>query len=279
MYLDKIFFDDLGRKVYLERSPERIVSLCPSITETLAHLNLKNQLVGRTRFCIHPQPYIRQVERVGGTKEINFDRLYKLNPDLIIAEKEENTPEIVAVLEKSYPVFVFDIKDIEGGLTMISKLGKLTNREEIADEMVKRISRTMRQKKASIGDKRSLVYLIWKDPLMGAGEDTYIDSMLDYVGWENLLKDKTGRYPELTMKDLKKFVPDLLLLSSEPYPFKEKHLEEFRNELPGTEIMLVDGEMFSWYGSRMEWAFPYLNELRQKLKKKPEDFSSGFNMG
>lgn len=260
------FFDDLKRKVVLAQPPNRIVSLCPSITETLYDLGLEDRIIGRTRFCIHPQEKVKQAERVGGTKEVKFDRLHRLKPDLIIGEKEENTPEMIAELEKHYPVYVVDVRDVNGGLQMIERLGDLTGSSAKAKEWVGSIF-FEKNKIQPLSKPLKVAYLIWKDPWMGVGKDTYIHSVLELMGWENVLTKLPGRYPELDLALLAEGVVDLVLLSSEPYPFRESHVGRIKDFLPHATVRLVDGEMFSWYGSRMKMAFPYLQKFQEQLKK------------
>ncbi|MEM9986553.1 MAG: helical backbone metal receptor [Bacteroidota bacterium] len=252
--------DHLGRVCPLSQEPQRIISLVPSITETLFALGLKKHVVGRTRFCIHPQPAVQQVVRVGGTKQINYARLQDLKPDLIVAEKEENTPEMIAELEKSWPVFVAQVESIPQAHRLITDLGKLCNRRAAASKLLANI----RQKWSQVPQfthPRSVAYYIWRDPDMVVGKGTYIQSVLERIGLENVFLSKAGRYPTLAQGDLARAKPDLVLLSSEPYPFKDKHIQEFQSQAMNARVELVDGEMFSWYGSRMEQAATYLSRL------------------
>jgi len=267
------FQDHLGRNISLAAKPHRIVSLCPSITETLYSLGLDKEIVGRTRFCIHPEERVKSATRVGGTKEIKYDRLHQLKPDLIIAEKEENTPEMVAELEKKYPVFVVDVKTVEGGYRMISDLASLCQQENEGNKLLEKI-KAEEQEFAPSGDRLSVAYFIWKEPYMVVGADTYIQSMLEWMKLDNVFLNNEGRYPRVDKEEIASCEADWIFLSSEPYPFKEKHIEEFRTLSTGSEIKIVDGEMFSWYGSRMELAFPYLRSLRTKLEKEKSQKSS-----
>ena len=251
--------DHLGRKLNSPISPQRIISLCPSITETLFHLGLEEKIVGRTRFCIHPKEKVKSAVRVGGTKEIKFDRLHSLKPDLIISEKEENTPEMVAELEKKYPVFVSDVVDFESGLKMIKDLGNLTNSNEKANQLTENIKQNWLELPRFSRSPKT-IYLIWKKPYMSIGSNTYIDDILSRLGMENVTKSFSGRYPEISLEKIQEFAPEYILLSSEPYPFKEKDIDEFKKILPNSKVLLVDGEMFSWYGSRMLFAPDYFKQ-------------------
>lgn len=259
------FTDQIGRSLSLPHPPQRIVSLCPSLTETLYDLGLDSQVVGRTRFCLHPKEKVKSAIRVGGTKEIKYDRLHTLEPDLIIAEKEENTPEMVAELSRNYPVWVGNVQDIAGALDMIQRLGALTRQNSQANDLRNAIDLAWSSLPSLAGPLRTL-YVIWQDPIMGVGRPTYIDAVLRRIGLQNVLeKHDSSRYPSLTGNELAQLDPELILLSSEPYPFKEQHIAAFNRYCPNARVLLVDGEMFSWYGSRMLPAASYLRTLLQAL--------------
>lgn len=244
----------------LAAHPQRIVSLCPSITETLYDLGLGNRVVGRTRFCIHPAEQVKHAVRVGGTKEIKFDRLHALQPDLIICEKEENTPEMVLRLAERYPVYVGDVRDLPSAFELIAHLGLLTQAVPAATSLLKRIE-TEWSELTGLATSTSILYLIWQDPLMVVGNDTYIDAVLNHIGYHNVAKGFAGRYPTLSEADLGVLNPDEVWLSSEPFPFAEKHVAFYKALFPAAKVCLVDGEMFSWYGSRMRLASAYIREI------------------
>lgn len=249
--------DQMGREVIIPFPPQRIISLVPSQTELLYDLGLEDRVVGITKFCIHPKSWQQSKTIIGGTKQFKFDVIDSLKPDLIIGNKEENYKEGIDQLSAKYPVWMSDIASIDQALDMILVLGNITN------ERVKSISISEKIKEgfASFGYKkrRQTIYLIWKDPFMAAGRGTFIDEIMDFSAFENIVNEP--RYPELTFDQIVSLAPEVILLSSEPYPFKEKHIAEFRAVLPNTEIRLVDGEMFSWYGSRMLKAVEYLKAL------------------
>lgn len=252
--------DQLGREVRLKAyPPQRIISIVPSQTELLFDLGLRDEVVGITKFCIHPEEWFRTKTRVGGTKLLHIETIRALQPDLIIAGKEENVQGQVAEIEKEFPVWVSDVKTMEDCLSMIASLGRLVQKEAASEKLIGEIEKGLAQLTFSKLPKR-VAYLIWYNPLMTVGADTFINTILETIGWKNLFADKT-RYPEITMNDLAAMNPDLVLLSSEPFPFKEKHLLEISSQLPGIDIKLVDGEMFSWYGSRLLKAIPYLQQL------------------
>lgn len=246
--------DALGRTVTYAYPPKRIVSLCPGITDTLFALNLQGEVVGRTRFCIHPAPEVKTVKAVAGTKDIKLEAILALQPDLIIAEKEENTKEIVETLEQHVPVYVAEVQSVEESYTMIQNLGDITNRKQQSEELISSIQDGFNSLQGITSG--SALYVIWKKPYMAAGDTTYIHSLLEKLGFQNTIAEFPGRYPQLTTQNIQQANPDLVLLASEPYPFKEKHIPEFQEMLPNSKILPIDGEMF-WYGPRMLEAASY----------------------
>lgn len=249
--------DHIGRTVPLPHPPKRIISLVPAITETMYHLGLEDKIVGRTRFCIHPKDKVQQAINIGGTKEIKLDRIHELNPDLIIAEKEENTKEIVETLEQFYPVFVFEVKSIADVYRMIADLGRLTKREAKSTNLVEGIQRGFLHL-PNVKGKRA-AYVIWQRPYMVVGKDTYIQSLLTEMGFTNPFTALEGRYPAVTEDDFRQAGLDFILLATEPYPFREKHIVQFQAMLPEVKPVIVDGEMF-WYGAKMIQAADYFRE-------------------
>lgn len=248
-----------GRELVLVQKPVRIVSLVPSQTELLYDLGLDEEVVGITKFCVHPESWFRSKARVGGTKQLHYDKIAALQPDLILANKEENTREIVDTLAKDYPVWVSDIHNLPEAIQMIQEIGVLTGRQQRAAEIVSGITGAFQQlPKAAV--PVPVAYFIWRNPWMTVGNDTFIHHMLQQLGWQNVFGDQ-ARYPEVTLEQLAARKPAKVLLSSEPYPFKEKHIAEIKTVLPQAEVLLVDGEMFSWYGSRLLKAPAYFASL------------------
>jgi ABC-type Fe3+-hydroxamate transport system substrate-binding protein len=252
----------MGNTITINYPPRRIVSLVPSQTELLCDLGLGEEVVGITKFCVHPQSWFRSKKRVGGTKTVHTDIIQSLCPDLIIANKEENTKEQIEELSAQFPVWVSDIRSIADGLHMIRAVGELINKEAEAHMVADAISAEFAQLTRPAISKR-VAYFIWRKPWMCAGGDTFISNMIETAGWQNALGDRL-RYPEIELEELKSLHIDLVLLSSEPYPFKDAHIAEIKAALPGAEALLVDGELFSWYGSRMLKAAGYLKELTLK---------------
>lgn len=259
----QLVHDQTGTAVSVPRNPQRIISLVPSQTELLYTLGLEEAVCGITKFCVHPQHWFRNKTRVGGTKNLNLDTIRSLHPDLIIANKEENLKEQVEALAADYPVWVSDPHDLASALDMIHAVGQLTGKGGEAGQLVKNIQAAF-SALAPAYPKRTAVYLIWQEPLMTVGGDTFIHSMLEACGLQNLFA-ASNRYPQLELETLQQLQPEFLLLSSEPYPFKETHLAFFREALPHTRVLLADGEFFSWYGSRLLDAPAYFRELLRQM--------------
>lgn len=251
---------------HLPSDPRRIVSLVPSQTELLWHLGLEAETVGITSFCIHPPGWLRTKTKVGGTKSIKADLIRQLNPDLIIANKEENVKEQIEELANDYPVWVTDVNNLDACLNMISDIGRLTGKEKKADSLAEGIRKNFAELQTTDpeisikGHKPRTAYLIWRKPYMTVGGDTFIHDMISRCGFENVFSERK-RYPEISVAELQAANPQLLLLSSEPYPFKQQHIDELSSVLPGCRIMLADGEFFSWYGSRLFDAPGYFKKL------------------
>jgi len=252
-----LFTDQLNRKITISSPPRRVVSLVPSQTELLVDLGLEERLVGVTKFCIHPSHLRKSKVIVGGTKNYRFEQIVQLKPDLIIGNKEENDQSGIETLAQKYPVWLSDISSLEENNQMILELGKIFQASENAESIVEEINSSFEK---PMERKGSAVYLIWNKPLMAAGQSTFIDSMLRIAGFTN--GTQGYRYPELTEKELKSISPNHLLLSSEPFPFKRKHIDYFQSFLPNTNIKLVDGEMFSWYGSRLLKSADYFRSFK-----------------
>lgn len=260
------FTDQMGREITLPAPPKRIVSIVPSQTELLHDLGLEEEVIGITKFCVHPQSWFRSKTRIGGTKALHLDQIAELKPDLIIGNKEENEQAQVEALMQDFPVWMSDIKTLPDACTMIEQLGKVCAREEKANAISQRIRDQFNVFKAIPRTTRSVAYFIWRNPYMAAGNDTFIDHLLRVCGFENVLAGLPGRYPEVSPEQLQEANPEIILLSSEPYPFAEKHFEEFRALVPDADVLTVDGEMFSWYGSRLLLAPAYFELLLEEIR-------------
>jgi ABC-type Fe3+-hydroxamate transport system substrate-binding protein len=235
----------------------KVISLVPSITEALFDLGLtEKEIIGRTKFCIHPTEKVKNVEIIGGTKNLNIEKIRSLHPDLILANKEENVKEQVESLMNDFKVTVYNTETIEDNYYLVKNLGLLFNKEERAQTFNLKIYDVLYQ--AKINSKVKAAYLIWKNPYMTVGSDTFIHNVLSEIGFENIFKNQT-RYPEIKAEDLAE--ADVIMLSSEPFPFKEKHIAELKEVYPHKKIMIVDGEAFSWYGTHIAKCESYFREL------------------
>jgi ABC-type Fe3+-hydroxamate transport system substrate-binding protein len=245
--------------------PKRIVSLVPSQTELLHYLGLGPETVGITKFCVHPAEWFQTKTRIGGTKDLKMAVIEQLDPDLVIANKEENEKTQVKVLANKYPVWLTDVNDLPGALQMIADIGKLTGKEKAAGGLITEIKQRFELYAAENTTRKKLrcVYLIWRKPYMTIGGDTFINDMLERCGFINIFKNEK-RYPEVDIHRLAEAGCELLLLSSEPYPFGQQHMDELQQQLPDTKILLADGEMFSWYGSRLLQAPAYFKKLKEQ---------------
>ncbi|HET8963218.1 MAG TPA: helical backbone metal receptor [Chitinophagales bacterium] len=266
-----IYTDQLNRQLHISAGPRRIISLVPSQTELLYDLGLRNEVVGITKFCRHPEEWFRNKTRVGGTKTYDFEKIEALAPDLIIGNKEENEQVQMERLMNQYPVWMSDIFTLADALDMIARLGTLLDRTMKAEKLISQIQNAFSAfdsfvKKASLQPKK-VAYFIWRKPYMVAAEHTFIHHLLMRCGFQNAFQPGSfSRYPEISLQQLKDADPELILLSSEPYPFKEKHIAEFQEICPNARIMTVDGELFSWYGSRLLKAPAYFSNLITALQ-------------
>ena len=254
--------DALGRPVVLPAPPRRVVSLVPSQTELLADLGLDEEVVGLTRFCIHPDGWKQTKTIVGGTKRVHADRVAALAPDLVLANKEENVREQVEALGGLAPVYVTDVAAVDDALAMIRAVGGLVDRAARAEALAAEIATGFDR----LGEAPPLraAYLIWRGPWMSVGRDTIVHDVMRRAGFANVFGDRT-RYPEVSAGELAAARPDVVLLSSEPFPFRQKHVAEVEGLVPGVRVALADGELFSWYGSRLRHAPPYLAALHAAL--------------
>ncbi len=256
--------DQLNRIIHLTKLPERIISLVPSQTELLFDLGLESSIVGITKFCVHPEHFKKGKTIVGGTKDVHFDKIKALQPDIILCNKEENTFEMIQELETIAPVHISNIYTVEDCLELIEMYGGLFSKEEKASEIIQNIKFKYADFKKFIKDKPTIktAYFIWKSPWMVAAKGTFIDEMLRLNKFENYYRH-LERYPEIDLSEEIKESAGLVLLSSEPFPFKEAHKKLLKQFFPQGNIVLVDGEAFSWYGTRLLKAFDYFKSLHQ----------------
>lgn len=260
--MDMQYTDQIGNIISLNQIPKRIVSLVPSQTELLFDLGLENEIVGITKFCIHPDKIFKSKDKIGGTKQLNINKIKELKPDLVIANKEENVKEQIEELAKEFPVWTSDIYNLQDSIEMIEKIGELTSKESEAKNMSVEIKNRFNH---LYKRNKRVLYLIWNKPYMAAGQYTFIGDMLNHCGLINVIEGKESRYPELSEEKIKELNPDYIFLSSEPYPFSNVHLNELYSKFPNSKPILVDGEMFSWYGSRLLKSADYFNQLMASI--------------
>ena len=264
--MQKSFLDGMGREVIVDFPPKRIISLVPSQTELLFDLGMDKEIIGLTKFCIHPIEKFAERTKVGGTKKLNIDLIKDLKPDLIIGNKEENTQSDIEELATLFPVWMSDIFTLDDAMKTITEIGSLVDRAPEAAYLNHLIAAGFNDLKTLAlqnGINKKVAYLIWRKPFMAAGKNTFIDNVLLTNGLNNVILQQ--RYPEVDLGQLKALNCDFILLSSEPYPFKEKHIEEIQDAIPTAKVILVDGEMFSWYGSRLVKAVQYFFEFQKQL--------------
>ena len=262
--------DQTGNFVYIPFPPQRIISLVPSLTELLFDLGLNTEVAGITKFCVHPEEWFRSKTRIGGTKQLDLPLIESLQPDLVIASKEENVKEQVEAVQKFCPVYCSDVSNLQQSYEVIEQLGFLTDRIGKANQLINNIQHSFKGLPVASKPIRA-AYLIWQQPYMTVGGDTFINHMMQLAGFENVFAAEQT-YPEVTVEELMKRNVEVILFSSEPFPFKQKHIDAFKEEwvkqnnlLQLPVLKIVDGELFSWYGRRTLYAADYFRKLRESL--------------
>jgi ABC-type Fe3+-hydroxamate transport system substrate-binding protein len=253
-----VYADQIGRKIELSTIPQRILSTVPSQTE-----GLHEEVKGITKFCIHPDEWFRSKTKIGGTKNLNIETIHQLQPDLILANKEENTKDQMEELATHYPVWISDVNTLQDAYNMIDQIGMITNKQEKATTLVDNIKKAFATLQP-LPSPITTAYLIWKDPFMAAGSGTFIHNILQSAGFENVFAEYK-RYPSVSIAAIAEKKCDALFLSTEPYPFTIKHIEDLQALLPQIKIVLVNGELFSWYGSRLLQTPAYLQKLQDQF--------------
>ncbi len=256
--------DQLNRDVLIDSPPSRILSTVPSLTEYLIDLGLEKKLVGITKFCVRPKSIVKSIQKVGGTKNLNVELIRELKPELIVCSKEENHKEQISALMDTSAVYVSNITDLDSAVGAMKDIAELTNTVPRSRDIISAIE--LKRSQISIPDKKLRVcYLIWKDPYMTVGHDTFIHHMLESFGFENVFGNR-NRYPKISAAQINSLKPDYVFLSSEPFPFADKHIKEIQKVI-NSDIVTVDGELFSWYGSRLLFSFKYLEDLHFDLRQ------------
>ncbi|MGI4742501.1 MAG: ABC transporter substrate-binding protein [Janthinobacterium lividum] len=251
--------DQLGRRVAVPFPPQRIVSLVPSQTELLFDLGVGSRVVGVTKFCVYPPEARQNAVVIGGTKNFDFEKIAALKPDLLIGNKEENYQAGIEQLAADYPVWLSDISTLPQALDMIKRVAFITGKKEPGETLATEIAASFAALTPP-ATGATAAYFIWRKPYIVAASGTFIDDMLRRAGLRNAFAD-LGRYPEISPEQLRAAAPAHILLSSEPYPFGAKHITEFQEICPAANIQIVDGELFSWYGSRLRLSAAYFQQL------------------
>lgn len=243
----------------------RIVSLCPSLTELVFDLGLGNSLVGRTKFCVHPSGLVDAVEKVGGTKNPKIARIVELAPDIVLLNEEENRLEDAKALEAAgiicHTSMPRSIDETAATVRSIgAALGTTPAAEQIAREIEIRGAEVAEQTRGR--DTVRYAYMIWREPWMTVNADTFVAALLRNAGGVNVFGDMNERYPTVTLEQLRERAPDAVLLSTEPFPFAERHIDEVAAQtgLTRERIMIVDGELLSWHGSRTPRGIVYARD-------------------
>ncbi len=252
-----LFTDDIQNQIEIKELPRRIVSLVPSITEYLFDLGLDEQIVGITNYCVHPKLGLSDKERVGGTKDFSLEKLRQLKPDLIVAVKEENNRELIQEISKEFPLVVFNVVGYKSAISTMQKLGYILNKDKESKLIIAKIQELKEQLYIRTNKTKSACYLIWNKPIMTVNTNTFISEMMQYSGFWNIFENKKESYCIITEKEILEKRPDCILLSSEPFSFTEKHRIDYQKKFPNTKVILVDGEFYSWDGSRMIKAFEH----------------------
>jgi ABC-type Fe3+-hydroxamate transport system substrate-binding protein len=242
----------------------RIVSLVPSLTEALFAFGAGEKVVGRTRYCLWPPRAVGKVPTVGGTKKVDVRRVLELEPDLIVAVREENSRENVERLEEAgVPVFVGAPESVEGAIALLRELAERVGAPR-SEAVLGPIGRVYGRLRKDAGGTRQVFVPIWKNPYMSVGSDTYVHDVLRTCGGENVFGGST-RYPVVTPEEVEAAQPEVVLLPDEPYPFSAEDLEEFYElDIPAAHsdrIHLVDGKLLTWYGPRMASSLTQLSAL------------------
>lgn len=243
----------------------RIVSLVPSITELICELGLADQLVGRTGFCIHPKELLKKIPKVGGTKSVNLEKVRALRPTHVIVNVDENKKETADALAQFVPnVIVTHPLAPQDNLKLYRQIGEAFAKEREAGELCSRFEAAYREVQERKFPARNVLYLIWKNPWMTVSRDTYVSRKLGLFGLQTLPESADARYPVISLEESWLRDVELVLLSSEPYRFQQKHLDEIANTLK-KPARLIDGEMTSWYGSRAIQGLRYLTGFSVSL--------------
>jgi ABC-type Fe3+-hydroxamate transport system substrate-binding protein len=261
--------DASGQALALSGEPRRIVSLVPSITETLFHLGLADAIVGVTAYCVEPREGVAGKTRVGGQKNPKLEVIRGLSPDLVIANVEENLEADVAWLRAAgIAVWVTYPRTVVEGIQMVRELGELTDTRDQSEPLAAELEGRLAQVRAHLAGREpvDVFYPIWRNPYMTVNADTYIHDMLAVCGGCNVFGDGHPRYPTITLEEMAARRPAVIVLPDEPFRFRRSHVDDFTRyaEVPAVRdgrIHLMDGRLFCWYGPRIAEALERLPSL------------------
>ncbi len=256
------YTDQMGHQIELRGIPKKVVSLVPSQTELLYYRGVRP--IGQTVFCIHPSDEFKNAKKIGGTKKLQLDAIRASQPDLIIGNKEENEADQIKTLQAEFPVWMSDINTINDSYDMLRSMGHIFHKTSLTDKLIFDTERAFNRLITTNSGINDVLYLIWKDPYYGVGLNTFIHDVLEKSGFKNAIQNQ-ARYPELSVSDIRNINPSYIFLSSEPFPFKEAHQSAIADQFPNSTVVLVDGEMFSWYGSRLQHTPTYINKLLSEI--------------
>jgi ABC-type Fe3+-hydroxamate transport system substrate-binding protein len=266
--------DDMGFRVELEHPPTRIVSLVPSWTQTLFGLGFDSEIVGVTKFCVEPAAAVASIPKVGGTKNPDIAAIVKLDPELVIANAEENRREdIEQIRAAGVQVFTTYPRTVPGAVESILRMGRALGRETAAAAMAKEITLTVSGIEASLGvwsKLRLRVFCpIWKNPWMSFNADTYAHDVLRMLGYNNIFASAGERYPATTLEEAVELRPDIVILPDEPYAFDESDIAELKPLLPpalSRRVLIVCGRDLHWYGVHMVGGLKSLAERMARVR-------------
>lgn len=242
----------------------RIVCLVPSITELLCDLGLAGRIVGRTGFCIHPWETVYAIPKVGGTKDVKLEKIRELSPTHVVVNIDENLRETAEVLAEFVPhIIVTHPQAPRDNLDLYRLLGAIFEREDDAERLCSRFKDAYMEASRCASPARRVLYLIWREPWTTVAPSTYISRTLALFNWHTQPTVSTERYPQVDIALWADNI-DHVLLSSEPYHFRERHLAEVSTAVRGARVSLIDGEMTSWYGSRAIDGLRYLTDYTQR---------------
>ncbi|MCX6118501.1 MAG: helical backbone metal receptor [Proteobacteria bacterium] len=241
----------------------RIVSLVPSLTHLICEVGLRDYLVGCTNFCVDPPGLYRSVALIGGTKDPDLLQIQKLNPTHILANKEENNLQDIQFCSKIGRLFDYSPTSINEVPTMFDELAETLELPDLFDAMKNKLTSEIASLKGRKNrGSKSFIYLVWKNPLMAAGPSTYISSILEAAGFKNIIDDSSSRYPKLSIQDIQNLKPEVVFLSSEPYPFRQRDKMDMIIHIPeSTSMEFIDGKLMSWFGARSANALSYVRTL------------------